>query len=237
MGKDSVFYSRRETKRPFPLLLDMAWIHRLFTPPPTPPSPSFRIRIKLTSAEATRRLRKIRTGLGLSKRRVTKICRAIKGDGTLQQQLYHAKKELSASIRLLEASHVGEREYLGSTILLFEALLRQTKQLLARVNNTMRTVEGVPSLCGVLAGDLARQIREARAILGQMRQSIREETKLSLDVAKIERPGMWVMRWFRALVRGKAQGRGRKEDHHDREHLFTGHAYLVREGCRCLDYR
>ncbi|KIX97367.1 uncharacterized protein Z520_06819 [Fonsecaea multimorphosa CBS 102226] len=210
-------------------------------------TPSFRIRTKLNSDEALRRLHKVRASLQMSKEEIVDICQMVEREGKLQRALFEADTELLVTILAVRTYHVGEREYIGTAVLTFESLMARTRALFLKAHPALRTWRGsTPSELHFLARTLAEEIHSSLVILTSVREKIRKEDYPD-DTAKVEVQISWT-KWMCLPCGRSNSGRGmkadsgnsirRSEEHHEREHLFTGNGMAVNGGrCRCLDYR
>ncbi|KIW25951.1 uncharacterized protein PV07_09085 [Cladophialophora immunda] len=209
-------------------------------------TPSFRIRTKLNSDEAVRRLHKIRTSLQMTKQEIVDICRTVEQDGQLQGALFKADTELLVTILAVRTYHVGEREYIGAAVLTFERLMARTRALFLKAHPAVRTYRGsTPSELHFLARMLAEEIHKSMAILTSVREKVRNEVYPDV-AATVEVQISW-RKWVCLLHGRRLHGRGRRaeggnsvrrvQEHHEREHLFTGNGMAHNGGrCRCLDY-
>ena len=211
----------------------MEWIYRWITPHK---APSFRIRTKLNSEEATRRLIKIRQGLELPKQQVIDLCRVVERDGKLEEQLGAMDRELDLTVDMLEGCYVGEREYLGNAVLVLEELLCKIKNLLLQVALAAYSGQGIPDGCALRARGLADQLKKLRKVLIKVREAVREE--FCSHVATVTAGSTWLAKiWGPKRISKSAIGDGIcVEEHWEREHLFTGIAWRHRQRCTCLDY-
>lgn len=199
--------------------------------------PSFRVRIKLNSDEAIRRFDKIRQrGLQLSKAEIIETCRVLERDGKLENALFMIDIELLTSIQALHDQKIGEREFLGEAVMEFEKLLLPIRGLLCETRLAMQARQEIPKGLHLRAHVLAVQLHERSRALFRMRQTMRNEAAQARAAhTKAEEKGVW--KWMgRIWFLGRTRKVRVVQEHHEREHLFTGIAWRRGEGCRCLDY-
>ncbi|OAP55843.1 hypothetical protein AYL99_09995 [Fonsecaea erecta] len=218
--------------------------------------PAFRVRTKLNSEEAVRRLHKIRDSLQMTKEEIVDVCRMVERDGRLQGALFKTDAELLVTILAVRTYNVGEREYLGTAVLTFERLMARTRALFLKAHPAVRTYQGsTPSELHFLASTLADELYNSMATLTNVRERVRNEVYPDL-AAKVEVQISW-SKWVCLLYTRRNNGREMKaergggcgggggngiirvaEEHHEREHLFTANGMAYNGGrCRCLDYQ
>ncbi|EXJ81850.1 hypothetical protein A1O1_07915 [Capronia coronata CBS 617.96] len=194
---------------------------------------SFRVKTKLNSEEAGRRFKKIQQNFTPSKERIMEVCKE-EMDTRLEGVCSATEMEISLSVQLLNEHYVGEREYLGSAVLTFEGIVSKTKDLLLRVELARQTGQRLPYGFGLRAQGLADQLRYGCRLLIDMRRRVEQESRMAVEGTENERWTGWTG-WARLWGRGTRSPA--MEEHHEREHLFTGLGWRKRQGCRCLDYR
>lgn len=205
---------------------------------------SFRVRIKLNSEEAIWRFIRSRQVLHLRKQQIIDIGRQAEQDGQLENALDVVDLEILISIIALRAYGVGERKDLGEAVLTFEELLSQAKDLLDRTQQAIHSHRGIPPGFHQRAKSLASKLQESTKLLLRMREAIREEARtVAVTGAKVDSEDLpwhsWMARlWGTMRRRNSPSGeRVASEEHHEREHLFTGNGWANRRRCACLDYR
>ncbi|KAL2397853.1 hypothetical protein ABEF93_005662 [Exophiala dermatitidis] len=181
---------------------------------------AFKIKTKLNSDEAARRFNKIRGGLIHARNRITGLCLGSEAK-RLKVELLQTEADLTSIIGLLGRHCVGEREYLGSAVLTFERILSNTTDLLLRVDLARQTGQNTPHGFSTRAEGLVEQLREGCKLLAKM------EENLNVGAETRGKSRSFFSGWSEDVL----------QEHHDREHLFTGLGWKEPERCDCLDYR
>ncbi|EXJ76889.1 hypothetical protein A1O3_10046 [Capronia epimyces CBS 606.96] len=196
-----------------------------------PVQETFRVKTKLNSEEAVRRFNTLRQEWALPMNRMIELCREEGVDKRLEEELEATMEDLSLSKQLLSEHCVGEREYLGTAVLKSEGMLSKTKDLLLRVDLAQRTRQRLPHGFHLRVQALTTQLGEGRRLLVSMRHKVEEESHQTAagEGAGSARGTGW------AYLSGNTKGVA--EEHHEREHLFTGLGWRQPQRCRCLDYR
>ncbi|KAL2434003.1 hypothetical protein ABEF95_013294 [Exophiala dermatitidis] len=183
------------------------------------PDPSaFKVKTKLNSDEAARRSNKTRGGLIHARDRITGLCLGFEAK-RLEVELLQTEADLTSIIGLLGRHRVGEREYLGRAVLTFERILSNTTDLLLRVDLARHTGQNTPHGFSTRAEGLVEQLQKGRRLLAKMEENVAAETR--------GKDRSFFSGWSEDVL----------QEHHDREHLFTGLGWKEPERCHCLDYR
>lgn len=196
---------------------------------------TFAVKIRLNADEAIRRFHGVRRGLCFSKVQIIKLCRMLEKDGRLEQQLGRADLQILSCLQILGDHPVGEREYLGTAVLVLEGLLGKTRDLLVGVHLATRNGQDVPSGFYLKAQCLVQDFEDKVKVLVQMRKAILREFDNSRFEKASAKKGYLsgFLKWFQ---RPKKDGVDERE-HNQREHIFSGYLWQFEGECKCLDYR
>lgn len=197
---------------------------------------TFAVRIRLNGNEAIRRLGGIRRGLHFPRSRIIKLCRMLEKDGKLEQQLQQTNVQIHGSVQILKECNVGEREDLGTAVLVLEHLVAKTQDLLQGVQQAAQSGYGIPSGFYLRADSLVHDFERELKFLTKVRKAIQTESGSQLAKVSHYRRGFfaWVRRLFLWPEPVVVQQR---VEHHQREHIFSGYTWEVERRCKCLDYR
>lgn len=192
---------------------------------------------KLNSKEAGRRFSRIRKDFVPLKKRLIELCHQEGVDGMLQDDLSATEREILVSIQVLDEHRVGEREFLGTAVLTLEGILSKTKDLLLRVDLAQQTGQRLPHGFQLRVQGFVAELREGCMLLARMRCTVEEESRPAVAADGAGGAGWTSWTFWRRLFGKSNNTRVVAEEHHEREHLFTGLGWRYREECRCLDYR
>lgn len=197
---------------------------------------TFAVRIRLNGNEAIRRLGGIRRGLHFPRSRIIKLCRLLEKDGKLEQQLHQTNVQIHGSVQILKECNVGEREDLGTAVLVLEHLVAKTQDLLQEVQQAAQSGYDIPSGFYLRADSLVHDFERELKFLTKVRKAIQIEPEPQLAKVCHRKRGLfaWVRRLFvwtePVVVRQRVE-------HHQREHIFSGYTWEVERRCKCLNYR
>ena len=218
------------------------WLRAAVSHPKEAPSASFRVRIKLNPKEADRRLTRIRTRFLALKDVITTRCGLLERDFRLQKTLFQADEELMIACVTLRSYQLGERHHIADVVLLLEDLMDEAVSLLRRARRYKHTPQSAAwSLQNVQARSLGDRIRLSFGVLAQMREDVHNEVYSGrFQQGHGTTWKAWIAGWVWLLgrKRGSSQSEGNewREEHHEREHIFTPYKARNQE-CRCLLYR
>ena len=167
-------------------------------------------------------------------------CQVMEPSGRLGLALRKANEHLLIAMVALRAHSVGERQYMGDAVMLYEELSKQLFQILGRATPYQHKYRSRWRLLSLQANGLADHIGWSFAVLDEMRKQLNNDT----DAARFRQVQSstwtaWFVDWMCVLTQRKrtSENGGRKQlqDHHEREHLFTNKTPVGT--CTCLDYR
>ena len=136
-------------------------------------------------------------------------------------------------MQILKDCNIGEREDLGTVILVFEHLVARTQHLLGEVQRLAQSGEGIPGGLYLRAHNLAHDFERQLKFLTKVRIAI--EAELDTQVAKVSHHKRGWSGWVRSLLWPEPVNAQEPVEHHEPEHISSGNMLLEVEGrCRRL---